>query len=1418
MSERTPELPPTPWMQGDPALSDRVIADAIDRWVRDLTDLGGRNSLIYPSQIRDAALNLTPSADADADSVQRILNGQRVALSECFQDKRLADAARRGRAIARRAGWQAEETGLQTLYLGLGVVSWNVEDGPRPAAPLLLAGAEITPRGRLSEDFHIEIIGGWEPNLILIQLLKNGFGADLSEQKLEDSLKTFESPAQIDDLFQTVAAALDRACASVPGFRVEKTAQLSNFSYAKRPMVRDLEESAYAVREHLLVSALAGVSGARERLRDSVLPDSRADFAAESSPSVLAGVAGAREQLRDSVVPDSSPDFAAELPPQDEFLVLDADASQSAAINAAIAGRNLVIIGPPGTGKSQTIANLIAALVANEKSILFVAEKRAAIETVAVRLKSVGLGDLLLDVHGGVRDHRRTLEQITQALETARSGTVANDPSDIGRRLVHSRERLAAAVEALHQPVQPWGLSAYDVQGELLAVDDRDRLDRRLRTESLKRLVGETLESVRVDLRDYVNLHRRFVDPQSPWYGAFRRGTLGVPVQTAQAVEEIGQLTTITLPRLRRELASLSAKLGLDPPARLDEAAGSIDLARRIVDSSRALNDAASPWRSQFQAEADLAELRDALQPARGGPVARFVAALLSSRYRQARASVRAALVRQTDGDRETLRLLDWLFDARFAFRGAVTPNLAQEYVNPQKLAEIDLEPAANALQAVEHSLSIVADVVMTGESLAGDLGQVESVLRGLDADRGIMRNLIRLPELRDRLAEAGLDAFTDVEADIERDPDWDGDAAVRAFEYARLQGIQQYLLDQSPEIAAFDAASHNAALRDFNAADRAHVRTNRDRTLRQWAERVIDARERFRAEEAQLLFESKRKRRHIPLRRLFRQVPNLLTRLKPCWAMSPLVVSQLLPNDGPLFDVVIFDEASQVRPADAIPALLRGRQAVIAGDPKQLPPNTFFLFTASDSEDENDDTASGPPTVDLESILDAVATLLPAPYGSRMLSWHYRSRDERLIAFSNHYVYDRQLTTFPGALLDDCITHVEIPRSPDSVYRNASNAAEVREVVQLILDHAERRPHESLGVIALGLPHASRIEETLRRARRTRRDLDDFFSEGGREPFFVKNLERVQGDERDAIIFTVGYGRDHDGRVPNRFGPVAGAGGYRRLNVAITRAKRRMTVVSAFSADDIDPDRFHSEGVRMLGEYIAYAASGGQRLSFVNADTPPLTPFEADVERRLTAAGIPLKAQYGASGYRIDFVAFHPQRPNQPVLAIEADGATYHSGKSARDRDRLRQDHLERLGWRFHRIWSTEWFRNPEREVERCIAAWREAVESLENGAESPSNERAAEPLTAAARQTPQRRSRPNIGPPRATIADYSEAELADLVRWIRSDEKLRTRQELIQDTIKELGYRKRSGRIEAAVRRAIVVANRAGADHDGP
>ena len=285
-------------------------------------------------------------------------------------------------------------------------------------------------------------------------------------------------------------------------------------------------------------------------------------------------------------------------------------------------------------------------------------------------------------------------------------------------------------------------------------------------------------------------------------------------------------------------------------------------------------------------------------------------------------------------------------------------------------------------------------------------------------------------------------------------------------------------------------------------------------------------------------------------------------------------------------------------------------------------------------------------------------------------------------------------------------------PTCPGEVGSETSAAAEVNKVIELILDHAAKRPDKSLGVIAMGIKHAERIQEGLRAALHERQEeFAEFFDESRPEPFFVKNLERVQGDERDAIILSVGYGKNADGRLLYRFGPLNMEGGERRLNVAVTRAKERMTLVSAFTHHDMDPDRSQARGVELLRAYLEYCASNGAQLGQQAASIPKLNPFEVDVRDSLTRAGIPLVAQYGASGYRIDFAAKHPTQPGRMVLAIECDGAAYHSSVSARDRDRLRQEHLERLGWRFHRIWSQDWFTDKQSEIGRATRAYETAV-----------------------------------------------------------------------------------------------------------
>jgi very-short-patch-repair endonuclease len=298
---------------------------------------------------------------------------------------------------------------------------------------------------------------------------------------------------------------------------------------------------------------------------------------------------------------------------------------------------------------------------------------------------------------------------------------------------------------------------------------------------------------------------------------------------------------------------------------------------------------------------------------------------------------------------------------------------------------------------------------------------------------------------------------------------------------------------------------------------------------------------------------------------------------------------------------------------------------------------------------------------------------------------------------------------------------------------QEVSVTAEVEQVVGLILEHARTRPDQSLGVIALGIKHAERIDTALRRELARHPELESFFAEDQAEPFFVKNLERVQGDERDAIILSIGYGKHPDGRMRYQWGPLLRDGGERRLNVAATRAKHNLTLVSSFSSQDVDPDRLTKAGAKLLADYLEYAGSGGT--SSATSGGGVLNPFEADVRDRLAACGITVVPQFGVGGYRVDFAATHPDDADRMLLAIEADGTSYRQSGSVRDRDRLRGEHLQRLGWRFHRIWSTNWFRDPQAEVSKLQKAYVEAVHEaqLAEPAPEPAADEPADPLAEA-------------------------------------------------------------------------------------
>ncbi|NLB69810.1 MAG: hypothetical protein GX804_09065 [Lentisphaerae bacterium] len=532
---------------------------------------------------------------------------------------------------------------------------------------------------------------------------------------------------------------------------------------------------------------------------------------------------------------------------------------------------------------------------------------------------------------------------------------------------------------------------------------------------------------------------------------------------------------------------------------------------------------------------------------------------------------------------------------------------------------------------------------------------------------------------------------------------------------------------------------------------------------------------------------------------------------IAPCWVASPLSVSQLLHGNNQFFDMVIFDEASQILQEEAIPALYRANQVVVAGDKHQLPPTTFFATAIEENDDldfsdgDNDKTIVTESIGGFESLLDTLEAFLP----KWSLDWHYRSEDERLITFSNTYVYSNRLITFPSVHNREAISYVQIPHDPSLGGQEESTSLEVKEVVRQVLSHAEKRSNESLGVITMGIKHANRIQAALDRKLNSHPELSNFFSLSREERFFIKNLETVQGDERDAIILSIGYGKTASGDLPHRFGPLTQDVGYRRLNVAITRAKKRMCVISSFSHNDIDSNRSKSRGVQLLKKYLEYVASGGRQLPELEKfGGVELNPFESDIKDALYSKGIKTLSQFGVSCYRIDLVAMHPQKKGKPVLAIECDGASYHSSATARDRDRLRQEHLQRLGWRFHRIWSTDWFYSREQEINRAICAYNEAVRisDLEDINTKKTNmiDSSKKLVEILHKPSPTTRSpRPNI-PKYSSINSYSIKELKQIADWVKSDGLLRTDEELVREIFNELPFRRLGSKIEERLYKA--------------
>ena len=1342
-----------------PEQSARVgaLQRAAAQWKQQLLDTT-RSPLLYYRDLKTGTLELTPGdvgGQVNPSAVDSLVAGRKVRLSSLIPEasvngsSSLTDARNRVKRIGQVAQAYLEEKGASILFLAAGLATWDVVTGARPNAPVVMLPLTVEPEDAAHREFVLQVAGDAHFNPIMAHALRTEYGVELDDDEFE-----LEDPP---DSYADVVALLGQVASSlpqVPGLGITPRLVVGNFRYNNLPLVADLEQNLESFAANDLVAAIAGVREAREALGEH-LDDPPADL------------------------PDTEP-------PDSEYLVMDADASQHQAINRALAGQSEVIWGPPGTGKSQTIANLIAALIANSKRVLFVAQKQAAVEVVINRLDRAGLSDLVMDCHGGFKSRREFSRGLADAMQRIGS-TPERDYSELHRDLAERKRELVGHAEALHRQREPWKVSAFEVQAQLLEIPEGAMTVARLPAEKVNALDRAGLRELQRDLE-------RWIDLEGPWLAGRYPNWAGAALSSTDEVrgllDLVRGLLQEQLPRCQAELSACAGQLSLKAPEAVTDWPSLTEFLAEIEGERR-----------RFSYEIyglDRGPLMTALAPRSG--LGRLTAGLSGS-YRSARRRVQETVL---DGTRVS---------GNEAYQALARSNDQlrrwQDYSGDSTSSPRAPENAAILHERVSGLVSSLGELsrgVNRPELLNLSLEDLRSVLETMASQEAVAARLPQLYELEGRFRDAGIGQILSALGDAVP-----VELATQAVAFSWLQGVWSELSLQEPRLAGFVGQSHNRSRDEFARLDAQHLQLNPARIRREAAEQAIAAMNEHPEQRDLVRREAVKKSRHLSVRQLVHQAPEVLCGLRPCWMMSPLQVAEMIPADTELFDVVIFDEASQIPPAEAIGCLARAKQAVVAGDDRQLPPTSFFRSQEPEDLDEEDldDAAEGLALIaNIESILDVVKGL---PIKEQMLRWHYRSRDGRLIAFSNNHIYGEALTAFPGTVLESPLTFHQLDLPPTIGRSTRSHPDEVEKVVDLIVEHARQRPEESLGVIAFGSHHAENIEEALRRRLGAENDrgLDPFFAMEREERFFVKNIERVQGDERDVIILSVGYHKAANGTLPYRFGPLNQEGGERRLNVAITRARSRIHLVAGFSHLDMDPGRSSAEGVELLRQYLEFAATGGSAMGGSLSDEP-LNAFELNIQRQLERRGIPVTPQYGVAGYRLDFACAYPEQPGRMVLAVEADGASYHSAPTARDRDRLRQQVLESKGWRFHRIWSTEWFRDPEGQADMALEAWRQAVAAADDadvGVEVASNVVPAVVVVPEAPVESERGPRPAVraGLP---ITEYSTRDLVALARWLNSDTLLRTDDELLREMRRELGFKRGGSRINAAILAAIEAA----------
>lgn len=1246
-----------------------------------------------------------------------------------------ADLMRRLRRIHDNARTTLEERGVTTLYLTFGALRWKDDMFEESVSPLWMVPCEFESKG---PDAPLRLHLADEDSQI------NPALAYYLRERHKVNLPAIPDEPEKHSLAEVLHSV--RRAVQEQKWEVTEEVWLSTFSFESLVIYNDLRALVDVAAGHPVVAALARAA--------------RSAGASESLPREL----------------DSLP-----TPGTVPIPVLPTDSSQLEALTLASIGHHVVVHGPPGTGKSQTIGNLICDALARNKKVLFVSAKMAALNVVYDRLKELGLQHFCLEAHSTKAGKHKVIDELRRTLEAETSHEGDALEREL-QALLRVRNELNAYARELHAPIHPLGSSVYRANArlaQLAAVPDvSGPLPWPNPLDASRDDLGSCLQAL-----EELASHAAVFDQRTahPWTG-FAPVRFGLSEQESleAALRAVVELSgRINEPAEKIETLILGARdLALNDWDILRDVLVALAETERLpanwwsqsaeaLASLAQLFTAASERRSELEqirstisesSDRAHAELLPILSPIRSA-YAGWQATLKPSYWRWRRL-VQSALRSSVKFSRERVESLHGLCQR--------ATEIESWFDEQRRTIEPYLGPQANqdptALKTMAHSFA-VAELCRKGLAAVGKEA-VPTTTLGTELRVAIRRILELVPDagaapllyfqrldsewpggfVRARRASRApmpevASRATSLLSSMSRAREWvlfsramlrcascglgpfleafgetGADDAPRIFEKRFLRLWLSGALDRTPTLAAFTEAKGRDLIEKFRVVDERvrRLAIARAQIMASSASARVRAAQDVPAgasEISTLRYELQKKKRIKPLRKLFAEIPHVLQALKPCLLMSPISVSTYLKPDVFHFDLVVFDEASQLPTAEAVPAILRATQVVVAGDPKQLPPTSFFEASLVPEEEEDDGDALG--QAPLESLLDDCVAVVPV-FQESHLRWHYRSRDERLIKFSNHFFYDNKLITFPAANPGAPCQGIRFVHVPDGVYdrgRSRMNRPEARAVARLALDHFEHFPDRTLGIVAMNLSQKEAIEDAIAEELASRPDLAPFFDQTRYEATFIKSLENVQGDERDTMIISVGYGRDHEGGLSMNFGPINTDGGWRRLNVLVTRAKWECILVSSLRAPQLADVNPNNLGAVSLRNFLEFAEREGDLPAGAALRTEAETnDFEDAVRAALVDRGLTVDAQVGASSYRIDLAVRDRRDRRRYVLGIECDGVTYHSSRTARDRDLLRQQVLQRMGWRIHRVWSTEWFHDRERAIEGILRSVEQA------------------------------------------------------------------------------------------------------------